>query len=88
MFVLGERVGNIVICLEFTLFVFFRVKKERKGKVLLRTLKLTEEFANSTYQGSAEDIFYIYKKTSFVYFHKREGKKGFSKRVIFSVSDH
>ena len=79
--------GNIVICLEFTLFVFFRVKKERKGKVLLRTLKLTEEFANSTYQGSAEDIFYI-KKNSYVYFHKREGKKGCQKLVLFSVSDH
>ena len=76
--------GYIVICLEFTLFLFRKERKEKK--VLLRTLKLTKDFANSMYQGSTEIFSFIKKKekTSYVYCHKQE-EKSYKKKGIFGV---
>ena len=67
--------GNIVICLGFILF-FKNKRKERE--VLLRTLKLTKDFANSTSRGSAERLFIKKPKKKppeFIFINEREKLK-------------
>ena len=57
-------------------------KEGKKKKVLLRTLKLTKEFANSMYQGSTE-IFISIKKKPPMFIAINERKKSFKKGRIW-----
>ena len=62
--------------------------KERKGKKYCRELlSWQKNFANSTYQGSAEDIFHLFKKKPllFIVINEREKKKVYLAFLITSL---